>query len=136
MLKRKMTSKKVQELLAQLDEFMENKLYHEVDEMLTEYPNLIHDATPRCEVPLVMAIRHWDPKLITSCIKHGADPEERHLCSKDGNRPKIPKLILNEEFAKRTKRHHNDDVFEANYKTYTQMLVELTCISPFKKGNS
>lgn len=121
------------ELLDELDLLMKSKEYREVDRLLTRNPDLINGLTARCEVPLVMAIKEWDPRLVELCMKHGANPEEQHLCSKDRNRPKIPKLIVGEEFLKRIK-NKSDAVFKKNNAIYTAILRALVCDSPFPEG--
>lgn len=121
----------VQQLLVELDAGMKSKDYDLVDNLLKLHPTLINGISPRCEVPLVMAIKHWDWRLVEICINHGANPEERHLCSKDA-KPKIPKLIAFEEFDKRIKGHQQDDVFEENYRMYTWILEKLLRYDPFE----
>ena len=129
---RKLPVKFAQSLLKKLDEAMTASDYHEVDELLTKYPDLIHNLTPKCEVPLVMAIKHWKPQLVSICIKHGADPDEEHLCSKDKSKPKRPKLIATQELVKRIRT--DLIAWDTNNEIYCQIIQAMEIVAPCKKS--
>jgi hypothetical protein len=117
-------------LLAELDDAMLEKKYGQVDELLTSNPTLIHGLTAKCEVPLVMAIKYWDIHLVEICMRHGADPYEKHLCSKDNLKPKIPIVIAVEELKQRTNCFKT--AYEKHNKIYVAILQTMVCTAPFK----
>lgn len=127
---------KVAMLISQLGDAMDEKDYDEVELILGKYPTLIRDLTPKCEVPLVMAILRWNPRLVNICVKHGANPEEPHVCSKD-KKPKIPLLIANEEFKRRTNNHKDlDKCWMKNFNIYSAIMTEMYAVTPPKQSGS
>ncbi len=121
------------ELLQELAILMHDKKYDSVSDLLETFPELINNLTPRCEVPLVMAIKCWDPKLVGICMKHGANPTEKHHCSKD-KKDKIPILITFEQFCKRIHKLKTRQAWDRHFRIYSQMILEMTEVAPFSKG--
>lgn len=117
--------KSTDELLEELDRLMHAKKYSAVDAMLDAHPALIKDLTPKCEVPLVMAIKCWDNELVGICMRHGANPKEKHHCSKD-RKDKIPILIAFEEFSKRIRKLKTKQGWKKNFRIYTEILREMS----------
>jgi hypothetical protein len=123
------------QLVADLKEAMESQDYSEVDNLLSTHSKLVHYRNDRCEEPLIIAIRLWDPKLVNICVKHGANPENVHQCSKD-KRPKNAFLVATEDMLipKLKGLASSEKQYSVVFDTYKAILAELSCCAPPKKG--
>lgn len=120
----------ISDLLDELDKAMHHKQYRVVDRLLTQYPELIHGLTSKCEAPLVLAIKRWDPASVQLCLRHGADPTDVHLCPKE-SRPKNPFLLASDEFNRRVKRLKTKEAYHRHFEIYLEILRLMNCISPY-----
>lgn len=123
-------------LLSKLGEAMDERDYTLVDEMLTTYPLLIRHRDGHCEEPLIMAIRRWDPRLVSICMKHGSSPQDTHQCSKD-SKPKNAYLIASNIFTRKIKNLSSDSKqYKLEFARYREILHEMVCTQPFKASGS
>lgn len=124
-----------QELLTELGVHMSKKEYSKVRLMFLRYPKLINGLTPKCEVPLVMAINCWDPTLVKICMEHGADAWEYHQCSKD-MKSKSPVLILSFVLGERNSkcRRFANHVMDYYLDGYYEMMRHMQRKKTFPKG--
>ncbi len=123
-------------LLSELGDAMDEKDYTLVDEMLTTYPALIRHRDGHCEEPLIMAIRRWDPRLVSICMKHGSSPQDTHQCSKD-SKPKNAYLIASNILTRKIKSLSTDSKqYELEFARYREILREMVCSQPFKASGS
>ena len=130
---KKVSPRVTQGLLKKLEIAMKIGDYEGVDDLLSKNPCLIYNLTAKCEVPLVMAIRCFDPHLVSICVEHGANPNEEHSCSKDDGKPKRPMLIAAEELIKRTKKV-NSKSWQSIYEIYSHILSEMGSVAPLKSS--
>lgn len=128
-------TKSLPELLVELQEAMEQRDYSEVDQLLSDHPKLIRKRDGHCEEPLIMAIRQWNPKLVSICMKHGSSPSDHHQCSKD-SKPKNAYLVLADELLTRIKKYQSGSkTFDRCFEIHTAIIKEMdTCDPPKKSG--
>lgn len=124
----------VQEVLLQLGKAMEIQEYDHVDEILTKYPKLVKDINTDCDMPLIMAVRTWDPENVRICKRHGSDSMIVHMCSKDAkpkNAISVAAQILgvNIDLSGRDSKE-----FKKHMKIYTDIITALTCDQSFKRS--
>ena len=117
----------------ELKSLMDENNYINLRYFIKDNPNIIHEHNSDCEVPLVMAIRRWDAKLVKFFIEAGADPHVVHKCP---NHPmaKIPVAILAEELLVRIKNDKDPDSITVNILIYEDIMAEMVHKISFAQG--
>lgn len=125
-----------EQTLATLKEAMEDRDYGQVDDLLREEPWLLQMHDSECESPLVTAVRLWDKRLVSICMKHGSSPQDHHLCPRE-QKPKNALLIAVEVFTSKSKDFKSgSDGYNKHFAIYTEIVQEMVCCEPFKQSGS
>lgn len=121
----------LKKLLKEMEDYMQEKRYRELDRLLDLHPQVVRHAQGRCEEPLIRAVKFWDPTLVSICMKHGSSASAHHYC-KEVNRKINAILMANDLFLEKAKMYNTtNDGYDRLFAQYQAILHELVCYHPF-----